>query len=183
MADTARSLADILTLCANNTTGAISPQDIRDVIVSLRNGHGQIYVAAVDSAAVTISDTTNYFEATSPAWTLTSDAYLFDESAGNGRLTYTGIPDVRVHVTASVSFTVAGANDVLYLRLGENGTPDEASEVHRKVGTGSDVGAVTMHLNTTMATGEYISLFVRNTSAADDITIEVADIQVISMID
>ena len=181
MADTQRDVATILSLLADNTSGAISPQDLRDAFVTWRMAHGQIYVAAADAAAVTISDTTSYFEATTPVWTASSGLHWFDESAGNGRLTYTGAGDVVVHIACSVSFTTASSNQVIHARIGKNGTTDEASEMQRKVGTGSDVGAAALHLVTTMSTGDYLSLFFKNATSASNLTVEVANIQAMSM--
>lgn len=49
MADTERSTAALLALCADNQAGAISAQDLRDVIVSALGGYASVYV--VDGAA------------------------------------------------------------------------------------------------------------------------------------
>ena len=48
MPDTERSLASLLTLCADNQAGAIDAQDLRDVIVSALGGYAMVYV--VDGA-------------------------------------------------------------------------------------------------------------------------------------
>jgi hypothetical protein len=181
MADTQRSVSDILTLLADNTNQAISPQDMRDSFVTWRMGHGQLYVAAADAAAITIADTTNYVEATAPAWTASAGLHWFDESDGNGRLTYTGVADVVVHIAATVSFTVSGTNDVIHWRIGKNGTTDVASEVQVKIGTGSDVQSTAMHLVTTLSTGDHLSLFTRNATAVENVTLEVANLQAVTM--
>lgn len=181
MADTQRTFAQILALLADNSSGDISPQDIRDALVSIRTDHGQIWVPAAARAAVTISGTVNYYEATTPAWSLTADAQLFDESAGNGRLTYTGIVPVMVHIACTVSFTVAANNQVIHLRLGKSAVTDEASEAIQKLGTGTDVGSTALHLIEVLDPGEYISLWVRNETSAANITIEVANLQVVTM--
>ena len=44
MADTVRTRAEALALLPNNTTGEISPQDVRDVVVSLFGNYGEIGV-------------------------------------------------------------------------------------------------------------------------------------------
>ncbi len=46
MADTPRTRAQLLTLLANNSTGEISPQDLRDVLVSLFGIYGSIKAVA-----------------------------------------------------------------------------------------------------------------------------------------
>lgn len=180
MADTQRTVAAILALLADNSAADISPQDIRDFAVSWRNTHGQIYVST--PAAVTISNTTNYFEVTAPTWTLSSGAHLWDESDGNGLLTYVGTEPMAAHIACSISFTVAGSNDVTHWRLGKNGTDDAASEIQRKVGTGADVGSSALHWITSVSAGDHISLFTRNATASDDITLETGNLQVVGMI-
>ena len=60
MVDTQRSLSAIQTLFADNTAGAISPQDLRDAVETLRMGHGEIYVSS--TAATSFTDTTSYVD-------------------------------------------------------------------------------------------------------------------------
>lgn len=182
MADTQITKTAALALLANNTAGAISPADLRSAMVSWQPGSGQMYVAAADAAAITIGGTTLYYECTAPAWTLSAGAYLFSEADGNGRLTYTGVETVRVLVSCMFSMTVDGLNDVLHWRLGVNGSSDASSEIQRKVGTGADVGAAGVQLLTQVAPGDHISLFVRNESAADDVTLETATLTAVTMI-
>lgn len=181
MADTQRSVATILGLLADNVAGDISPQDLRDAFVSWRPGHGQLYVAAADAAAETIAGTVNYYEVTTPVWTLSAGAHLFDESTGNGQLTYTGAVDVVAHIACSISMTCGSNNQVTHWRLGVNGTSNAASEVQRKIGTGADVGSTALHLITTLSAGDYISLFVRNATGANNVTLEVANLEVVTM--
>jgi len=181
MADTQRSVSSILALLADNTSGDISPQDIRDAFVSWRMSHGQIYVPVASAAAVTISNTSSYFEATEPAWTLSSGAHLFDESSGNGRLTYTGAVTSTIHVACTISMTCASNNQVLHARLGVDGTTDETSEVIIKVGTGADVVSTAAHLLIDISPGSHISLWLRNETSSANITIQAANIQCVGM--
>lgn len=50
MVDTIRSLADLLALLADNSSGDISAQDVRDVVVSLHGVYGEMYVTGGASA-------------------------------------------------------------------------------------------------------------------------------------
>jgi hypothetical protein len=182
MADTQRTVSAILALLADNAAGDISPQDIRDAFVSWRMGHGQIYVAAADSGDITISDSVSYFEATAMTWTLSSGAHLWDESDGNGRLTYTGTVAMTCHIACTISYTCASSSQVLHWRIGKNGTTDEAGEVQDKIGTGTDVQSTAIHLITSVSNGDHISLFARNATSTANVTIEAANLQVVSMI-
>jgi hypothetical protein len=182
MAETQRTVAEILALLADNTTQAISPQDERDAFVTGRSGYGQIYVPATDAAAVSIGDTTNYFEATTtPAWTLSANPYFFDESAGNGRLTYIGVADVICVATLTVSLTVSGTNQLIHFRLGKSGTDDLASEIIRYVTIGTDVGAASTQVMTPLSTGQYISAWFRNETSTGNVTIEAANLKAITL--
>jgi hypothetical protein len=182
MAETQRTVAEIYALLADNTTSAISPQDLRDAFESWRPAVGGIYVTVANRGAITIADSTNYFEATAMTWTLSSpESRLFDESAGNGRLTYIGVPDVLVRVSLSVSMTAVGINQLLHFRIGKNATTDDASQITRYVTTGSDIGASATQLLTTLSTGDYVSVWARNETSAGNVNIEVANLQAITV--
>ncbi len=181
MADTQRTVASILALLADNTTGDVSQQDLRDSFVSWRNGWGLLSVPAASAAAITISDTSSYFEATAPAYSLASGAQWFDESGGNGRLTYTGTPDVTAVVIAVISQTSASSNQVFHWRIGKNATSDATTEIQRKQGTGSDVGALGLVGIFTLSTNDYVSLMVKNATTASNVTIEVCTLAAITL--
>ncbi len=181
MTQTQRSVAQIYALLADNITEDISPQDHRDSLETWRVGHGQIYVPAAASAAIVIANNTDYFEATAPAWTLSAGGVFFDESAGNGRLTYIGVADVMLHLACTISMTSGVNAQVTHWRLGKNAVTDGAAEVQRRIGTGSAVGSTALHLIESMSQGDYVSLWVRNSTAANDITLEVANLQAVTM--
>lgn len=178
MPDTQRTISALQTLLADNASAAISAQDLRDFMETFRPRFGSLYVLPAGSAAVTIANTTNYVEVTSPTWTLDASAYEFDESDGNGRLTYTGTADVIAIITATVSVTQAAASQVQHWRLGINGTSDGSSEVQRKHLVAADQDSVALQLVVPMSTGDHISLFVRNSTGTNNPTIEAAQIQV-----
>lgn len=182
MADTQRSVSEILALLADNTTGAISPQDLRDALVTWRPAHGQLWVADGNGAALGITAASSWVEATAPVWSVSSsDNYLFDESAGNGRLTYTGDATIMAHVAGTISFRAANNNQVTHWRLGLNGTPDAKAEVQTKIGTGTDVQATALHLITVFSTGDYVSLWGYNDTSSAELTLDVANLQLMSM--
>ena len=181
MTQTQRSVAEVYAILPDNVTEDISPQDLRDALETWLPGHGSIYVPAAAAAAITIPNTADYVECTAPAWSLHAGGHLFDESDGNGRLTYTGVANVIAHISASVSMTSGSNGQVTHWRLGINGTPDASSESQRKIGTGTDVGALAIHEVAELATGDHISLFVRNATAANDVTVEVAQIAAITI--
>lgn len=181
MADTQRTLTAILALLADNTTGDISPQDVRDMLVSSIGRCAQISVPAANRAAVTIAGTVNYYEATAPTWVLGSFDALFDQSSGNGRLKYLGVVAADLHIACTISLTCGSNNQVIHARLGKNGVSDAASEVQFKLGTVGDVASTALHLIATVSPGDYISLFVRNETGANNVTVECANLQAVLM--
>ena len=171
MADTKRSLAEILTLFADNTSGAISAQDLRDMVVTIEPDHGEIHVTS--ASATTVSDTTSYFDA---AGTYSLDSGDDWDMNTNGQLRYTGTPDRYAEITVSFSITAASNNQTLHFRIAKNGTSIAASDTQRKVGTGADVGSGGCHGSTTVSTNDYITLEVRNETSASDVTFETCEL-------
>jgi hypothetical protein len=180
MADTQRSLAAVLALLADNTSKDLSPQDIRDTVVSLQNDHGQVYEIGNASATV-ITNTTSFFVANLSGTTLSTSPHNFD-SPSSGRLRYTGAADRFLHIACSISFTSASNNQVIYIDLGKNGTVGGESEMRRRINTGTDVGSTALHWITQVSNNDYIELFVRNSTSATNVTIECINLQAIGMI-
>lgn len=168
MADTQRTIPALLTLLADNTAGDISPQDIRDMLVTLVPGLGTIYISTPTETTVAAANTPLKAAGTT---TLLATAQNFTMPANN-RLTYTGTPDVLANVSISISMTAAANNKVVTMYVAENGTPVAASAVERKVGTGADVGALSVQYALTLSTNDYVELFVENNTDDTNLTIE-----------
>ena len=135
MADTQRTTAALLVLLADNTTGAITPQHLRDVLVSLQGGYGGLCAAvaagalSVGVAAVKITgwDTLQTQDSTAVAGSLADDDL---------DVTIAGV----YAVDASVS--VSGTADANSLRLHErfvfdNGERQERTWVLTRSGDGN----------------------------------------------
>ena len=172
MVDTARSQSAILTLMADNTTGDISAQDMRDFVVSTTPGHGSFSVTS--SAETTISATGAYVKAAGTT-TLVSGASNFDMPANN-RLRYTGSPDVHVLIDSTISMTCAGNSKIIALKLyhyddsAASGAVIDSSEVQRKIGTGADIGAAALSGDIVMATNDYLEVHVANLTDTNNAT-------------
>ena len=134
MVDTARTRAEILALLADNTAGDISPQDIRDAIVSMFGVSSAIYVADGSVAQTGIT--------TTPA----KMTGFTNNLAGVGGMT----PD---HTDDSIEVPIDG--DYLFLaQISASGSINDVFEVHvaiddvntpfgthRKLSTGGDEGS------------------------------------------
>ncbi len=166
MADTKRTLATLQSLLADNATGDISEQDVRDLLVSLQGSHGTIGVQG-NAVATVIPDTVAYVEM-APVTAL-GEAQGFDQSA-NGRLRYIGAPGIAVAVTAIVTLQTASANQDIFLRIGKNGTEDAESEQRVKKLVGADNVVVALQLLDQAVLSDYYSLLVRNTTTGSNAT-------------
>jgi hypothetical protein len=166
MAQTQRSAADLFTLEANNTTGDISPTDLRDAIESLRNGHGEI---AVTSSSETSIGTKDVFVQCAGTYTLSGNTHNWDMNT-QGQLRYIGAADRVVHIAASWSATSAGNAKIYRVAVAKTGTPIAVSEVQRKIAAGADVGSSAAHAFIDVSTNDYISLMVANASDTTDVT-------------
>jgi len=169
MAEQARTQAELLALFADNEARNILEEYIRNLVLSVVPGVASCYIST--AAATTIPGTTAYYKVNAAAWT---SRKLHNWTAANGRLTYTGIPDVHIHVAGSISMTAAANNQILHFRVVKNDDytdPDSvASDVDRKVGTGADVGSTAIHYDSMMSTGDYIEIWVRNETSASNMT-------------
>lgn len=165
MADTPRTIPEIQTLLADNSAGAISPQDHRDELVSLQIKYGEIHIST--PAATTIANTTDFVDVAG-TYTL-GENQQFDMNT-NGQLRYTGTPTIEVFVVGTLSITVAGNNNVIHTELRLTGVDIAGADADRFVSTGADVGSVAVVGIVSMATNDHLTLAVRNATATDNVT-------------
>ena len=186
MVDTVRSLAAVVALLADNSAGDISPQDVRDMLVSLSMQHGQVSVAG-NAVATTTTDTGVYVEADVTGALLSEQSQViagtddFDMPAV-GRLRYLGAETRMFHVATTFSFITASNNQEIHFELAKSGVVSVQAEVRRKSGTGSDVGSSAIHWITSLAQNEYLSLFLKNVSSTTTVTIVSVNLQAVGMI-
>ena len=176
MADTARTISALKTIFADNITGAISPQDLRDLLESLRTGYGEMSITT--ATTTTFSDATSFVDINATTFALSSSALNW-AMATDGQLDYTGTPARLAVVTATFSMT-GNTNDVLHFAIAKNGTAITSTTVQRKLGTGSDVGAASATGIISIVNGDYITLQCKNTSwtASETVTIEALNLRV-----
>ena len=162
MADTVRTLAELLVLLADNTSGAISEQDMRDVVVSLSPAHGGMYISTAieTSIAGTSTDGSNAVKALG---TTTAFASLQDmDMPASNRLRYTGAANRLFTIQVAIS-TIAAANSKVFgWYLAKNGTVITESLITRKQGTGADVGALALLWQIELAQNDYIEVFLED---------------------
>lgn len=167
MADTARSLAELQTLLADNISGAISPQDLRDFLVSVTPPYGAM--SRNVASATTIVTPGTYYKA---AGTTTVGNVRNMDMPTDNRLRYTGVSPRHFHIAVTVAMTTASVNNVVGLKIAKNGTVIDSSITRRYVTTGADIGSTALHGDIVLSTNDYLELWVTNESDTDSVTIQ-----------
>ncbi len=168
MVDIARTLTELQALFPDNTAGDISPQDLRDFLVSTAPAHGSF--SRLVAAPTTIATPGVYVKAAGTT-VLRADGAGFDMHQ-DGRLRFIGVSPRHLHIAVTVSMTSSGPNNVVGLKVAMNGSLLDDSIARRFLGTGSDVGSTALHADVPMVTNDYLELFVTNETDTDSVTIE-----------
>ena len=167
MVDTARTKTALAAILADNTAGEISPQDVRDFLETMHPSFGSLHFST--AAETSIATQSVYVKA---AGTTTSVNLHRVTMPADNRLTYTGTPTIHAHIACSLSMTAAGNNKLIGLGIAKNGTVLTHSIVQRQVGTGADVGSTALHADVSLATNDYLELWVSNETDTVNLTIE-----------
>ncbi len=126
---------------------------------------GTLYVssASATSTITGITDFTNILENSTVAADQTNIDFTADDT--NKRLTYTGTVTKIFHITVALSVEGSGSNYDTQYQLHKNGTANTNTRIERRIGTGSDVGAVVVIGIFSLAEDDYIELFASRSSS------------------
>lgn len=175
---TQRTYDELIALYPDNTTGLISPQDLRDLVDSVRAPHGRVHMST--PAATTIG-TPGTFVKVAGTFALDSHFHLTTPDT-TGRVTYNGTSPRHCHVVCSLSMTCAGNNQDIAIRLAVNGNTDPATQARRKIGTGTDIGSTAIHGDALLNANDYIEVYVTNLTSTASITVQDCYLFVIGML-
>jgi hypothetical protein len=143
---------------------------------------GDMYVSAA-SASANITQTVylNVLANATVADAGASSDFTIDNT--NKRMTYTGTNTVLFHVTGAFSFISSESTVVARFRLAKNGSTIAATEVSRKIGTGSDEGACAVNGIISLATNDYVELWATldTVTAPDTITVETLNMSAVPL--
>jgi len=168
MADTRRTLAALQALLADNATGDISPQDLRDFLVSAAPAYGALYVSSAAATTISVQGQGTKASGTTAEIKSSSDVTV----ATTNRLTYTAAPDIDVLFLVSASVTSAGSSHNMALSVGENGTRIDSTQITRKIGTGSDKGSMMTFGMTTLSQNDYLEIMLQDDDGTSNLTLE-----------
>ena len=169
MAQTQRTLADLLTNLFQDgqPPKSISPQDVRDLIVSLTPSVGAIHFSAPAETIISAPNTKVLALGTT---SLIDDAHGVDMPQNN-RIRYTGPITRHFAVDCAIAAQTAGANKTIEYQLFKNGVPLPETLMRRAhAGAGSD-GVVALTTNVHMEPDDFIELLVSNESDSTNLTI------------
>jgi len=169
MADTVRTRTAVLALLADNSTRAISPQDLRDAIVSVAGVYGMISTQDGSTAQDNVADT---FEKLTN-WTHDGLAVGLTPAFGSGSITVDTGADGIYLAAFQVSFS--GAAVAIYSFHLHKNTSDTLLGAHRKTGT-VDVGSASGFGLLSLAAGDEVSVYVQ-TDNGGGVSLTVADAQ------
>jgi hypothetical protein len=132
---------------------------------------GQVGYFDTTGTSITIagaSDGTTNMVVVNPTTTLTND-HEFDNGGGNtGRLRYTGTVTKTFHVALTVSGTPQTANDVFVMGVSKNGGASDC----KMLGSASGTQFQALHCMVSLATNDYIELYIGNTTAGRNFTVK-----------
>ena len=166
MAETRRTLAEVLTLLATNTNGEISATDLRDAVVSLSPCFGAVNVST--PAATTIAIAGTYYAAAG-AGAIQASARGMDSPSGL-RLRYTEAPDrvLRLEVTATLECV---ASATLGLQIRKNGAVVSGLSNWRGYTPADKPVTISVSVLVDASENDYFDVFVTNESTTDSVTV------------
>ena len=168
MAETPKVLSALLAQLPDNTTGLISPEDIRDAVVSLFPSRGQIDLTA--SAATTFSGANVW---TKLAGTTALDATLGQDGfsmPGNNELRATKAVNQVLLCVANVEATCASNNKVFGFTFAKNGTAIGTFHLSERFDVGGSNYSVSFTALIPTVANDIISVYARNETDTTSLT-------------
>jgi len=134
-------------------------------------------IAGQTITITTISDGTNNFVVVNPATAVSGNSNEFTGGTGSlGRLQYTGTITPRVfNVHATVSHS-GGAGDLALFAVAKNGAVISESRTLSEIKTAAEVHQVNVTALVSLATNDYVEVFVANTTSTDDVKVHALNI-------
>jgi len=158
MADTERTKADLLALYADNTSGDISPQDLRDLVETMDRPVGFMVVSTPATTTIGVAGT--YYLAAGTTTLYVSRDFTMPQ---NNRLTYTGTPKILALVALSLTLSVSGTgNKTLAITLYKGGGEVSAKYRCRSTLTGATCRSYTIMALVSMTTNDYLEIWITN---------------------
>jgi hypothetical protein len=145
---------------------------------------GEVAYFNTTGATVTISGTSDgstNMVAVAPTSTLDNDLEFDNGGSNNGRLRYIGATTRVFHTAVTISGSPATNNDQFVFGVAKNGVVDSTCKIIQKFGTTTDIQSTALHCMVTLATNDYIELYVGNMSASRNVVIKTLNVFALGM--
>lgn len=163
-----RTPAELLLLYADNTTGEISPQDLRDFVDSVEAPHGRVHMTTPAPTTITTPGT---FVKAQGTWGVSGMTHAVTPTT-TGRMTYTGTKQRHFHIVCNAAIRCASDNQVIGIGAGIGGIVDPDSIMRQTIGTGTDYHTMVIHADEHLDINDYIEVFVTNYTSTAAVTVE-----------
>lgn len=128
---------------------------------------GNIYISSITTTTIaTVGVPVKITSATT-----TSNLFRFTAPVSN-RMVYAGTKTRTFQVMAAISMTSPANNKIYKFYIAKNGVVLPQTAQLRKIGTGTDVGALSIFGVVSLAPGDYVEVWVENTTDNTNIVIE-----------
>lgn len=163
MADTRRSKADLLTLFADNAIGAISPQDLRDLVVTVMGGYGSLKTVDGSTAQTGIGTTPVLLT----QWDTNgiNVGITPDHTTDSLTVDIDGVYDINCDISFSGS-----ANATFQIHLRVDGVEQDEG-MHRKIGSGGDVGSAGFSGQVSLTAAQVLTAYIEADGAGKEVTV------------
>jgi hypothetical protein len=138
---------------------------------SIITDYAEMYMVTPTATGTITSGTPLKIAGTVVAGDKSSDFTIADTTTG-GTVTYTGSTTTLFNVQVQMAMTTSASNIVVTMWIYKNGVAEAGSEMQRKVGTGSDVGAAAFGSLVSLATNDDIEIYVDIDSGTSTLTAE-----------
>lgn len=125
--------------------------------------------------AITISaqsDGSTNMVVVAPTTTFSNDSWFDNGGWNTWRIRYTGATTKTFHCAITFTGAPATANDEFVFWVAKNGTTMAGCKVLQKFGTSTDSQAIAIHCMVSLATNDYIELYVGNITASRNVTVK-----------
>lgn len=168
MTQTPKVLAALLAQLPDNTTGDISPEDIRDVVVSLFPSRGQLDLTA--STQTTFAATNTYYKL---AGTTALDTSLGQDGfaqAANNELRATKAVNQVLLVNVNLELVCAVNNKTYGICIAKNGVAIPSAHVSAILSDSNEGYGFSLTTLVPTAANDTISVFIRNETDTTAVT-------------
>lgn len=143
---------------------------------------GEIYyfnTTGTNIVITTISDGSTNMVLCNPV--TTNPTTMEFDSPSNGRLRYIGTKTKMFHVACTITFKTGSAGDEYVFGVAKNGSIISGSKILQKYASASDVQSTAIHIVATLATNDYLELYVGNMTSTADITVHTINLFALGM--